>query len=186
MTPTKRPARDEHILIHLTAEEQELLLAHADPPDAFDGFIPPGSPPGHLVVLELTWEQVDEFLPLVEQTANSAQSIQDGDRLGQTFLRLERGVAGTADPGAHLLRPAASRVGYSAKQGQYLAFAYYYHKLHRRSPAEVDFQVHFGVSPPAVHDMLRTLERRGFIARTRGAARSLRLLLRPDQIPDLE
>lgn len=186
MKPRKRPARNATILIHLTAEERELLLAHADPSDAFDGLLPEGSPSGHLVVLELGWEQLGEFLQLVEQTANSAQSILDGDRLGQTFLRLEGGLAGSADPGAHLLRPAASRVGYSAKQGQYLAFAYYYHKLHRRPPAESDFQAYFGVSPPAVHDMLKTLERRGYIARTKGAPRSLRLLLRPDQIPNLD
>jgi DNA-binding MarR family transcriptional regulator len=148
--------------------------------------LPAEPPSGHLVVLELSWAQLGDFMQLIEQTGNSAQSIADGDRLGQTLLRLERGMAGSADPGAHLLRPAASRVGYSAKQGQYLAFAYYYHKLHGRSPAEADFQAYFAVSPPAVHDMLKTLERRGFIARTKGAARSLRLLLRPDQIPSLD
>jgi repressor LexA len=186
MKPSKRLARDATILIHLTAEERELLLAHADPPDAFDGLLPAASPPGHLLVLEFSWEQLGDFMQLVEQTANSAQNNAAGDRLGQTLLRLERGMAGSVDPGAHLLRPAASRVAYSARQGQYLAFAYYYHKLHRRAPAEADFQAYFAVSPPAVHEMLKTLERRGFIARTKGAARSLQLLLRPDQIPDLD
>jgi DNA-binding MarR family transcriptional regulator len=47
-------------------------------------------------------------------------------------------------------------------------------------------QAYFRVSPPAVHDMIKTLERRGFISRTPGAARSIRLLLARDQIPDLE
>jgi hypothetical protein len=33
--------------------------------------------------------------------------------------------------------------------------------------------------------MLRTLKRRGFISRTPGEPRSIRLLLRPEQIPAL-
>ena len=46
-------------------------------------------------------------------------------------------------------------------------------------------QSYFKVSPPAVHNMIVTLERRHFIARTPGAARSIRLLLSWDQLPDL-
>lgn len=57
--------------------------------------------------------------------------------------------------------------------------------LHRRSPAEADFQDYFRVSPPTVHEMLRTLVRRKFISRAPGAPRSIRLLLRPEQIPAL-
>ena len=40
---------------------------------------------------------------------------------------------------------------YTARQGQYLAFIYYYAKLHRQPPAEADMQRYFQVSPPAVH-----------------------------------
>jgi DNA-binding MarR family transcriptional regulator len=186
MTPGKRPDRNTPVLIHLTAQERELLLAHANPPDTFDDFLPASPPSGQLVVLEFPQDQLDEFLQLVEQTANCAQSIGDGERLGQTYLRLERGLTGTEDPGAHLLRPAASRLGYPVKQGQYLAFAHFYKQLHRRSPAEADFQTYFGVSPPTVHSMLKTLEQRRFIARQKGEARSLRLLIQPHEIPGLE
>ena len=35
------------------------------------------------------------------------------------------------------------------KQGQYLAFIYYYTKIHGRPPSEADLQGYFGVSPPA-------------------------------------
>ncbi|MGH7614824.1 MAG: LexA family protein [Gemmatimonadales bacterium] len=61
-----------------------------------------------------------------------------------------------------------------------------YIKLHGRSPAEAELQAHFGVSRPVVHQMLRTLQRRRFIARTPGAPRSIRILLAPQQIPELE
>lgn len=52
---------------------------------------------------------------------------------------------------------------YTPKQGQYLAFIHYYTKIHGRSPAQSDLQAYFGVSPPAIHQMILTLERQGFI-----------------------
>src|SRR5713226_9606633 len=47
---------------------------------------------------------------------------------------------------------------FTAKQGQYLAFIYNYTKIHRRAPAESDLERYFQVSPPAIHDMIKTLE----------------------------
>jgi Mn-dependent DtxR family transcriptional regulator len=75
---------------------------------------------------------------------------------------------------------------YTPRQGQYLAFIYYYTKLHGVSPAEADMQRYFRVSPPAVHDMVMTLERLGFISREPGKPRSIRLLLSRAELPDLE
>jgi repressor LexA len=74
---------------------------------------------------------------------------------------------------------------YTIKQGQYLAFIYYYMKIHRCSPSEADMQTYFRVSPPAVHQMVLNLERLGCIERTPGQGRSLRLLLSREQLPDL-
>ncbi len=74
---------------------------------------------------------------------------------------------------------------YTIRQGQYLAFIYYYTKIHGRSPSEADIQGFFRVSPPAVHQMVLSLERRGFIERTPGQARSLKLLLNREQLPEL-
>ena len=74
---------------------------------------------------------------------------------------------------------------YTDKQGQYLAFIYYYGKIHGRAPAEAEMQQYFRVSPPAVHQMILTLEARGLIERTPGEARSLRLLIPPADLPDL-
>ena len=75
---------------------------------------------------------------------------------------------------------------YTPRQGQYLAFIYYYTKLNGRAPAEADMQRYFRVSGPAVHQMVLTLEGRGFIERTPGEARSIRLLLPRGELPDLE
>jgi repressor LexA len=77
------------------------------------------------------------------------------------------------------------RKSYTGKQGQYLAFIYYYSKIHGRAPAEAEMQQYFRVSPPAVHQMILTLEARGLIERTPGQARSIRLLISPDELPNL-
>jgi len=74
---------------------------------------------------------------------------------------------------------------YTEKQGQYLAFIYYYSKIHGRAPAEAEMQQYFRVSPPSVHQMVLTLEARGLVARTPGQARSIRLLIPLADLPDL-
>lgn len=75
---------------------------------------------------------------------------------------------------------------YTEKQGQYLAFIYYYTKINRRPPAEADIQRYFGVTPPTVHQMILKLEAEGFITRIPGQARSIEVLLPSDQLPYLE
>lgn len=77
-------------------------------------------------------------------------------------------------------------LAFTPKQGQYLAFIYYYSKIHRQAPAEADFRRFFLVSPPVVHQMIKTLEARGFIEREAGRARSIRLRLTRAELPDLE
>jgi Mn-dependent DtxR family transcriptional regulator len=79
-----------------------------------------------------------------------------------------------------------SQPEFTAKQGQYLAFIHLYTKLHRQAPAEADMQRYFQVTPPSVHQMIITLERKGFISRVPRKPRSIRLLLEPDQLPDLK
>jgi Mn-dependent DtxR family transcriptional regulator len=71
------------------------------------------------------------------------------------------------------------------KQGQYLAFIHYYTKIHGCAPAESDLERYFCVSPPSVHQMVLALEAHGFIARTPGKGRSIRLLVPRKSLPDL-
>jgi len=75
---------------------------------------------------------------------------------------------------------------YTKRQGQYLAFIYYYIKIHGYPPAETDMQRYFRVSPPSVHQMVVTLEKRGLIERVPRQPRSIRLLLSRQELPDLE
>ena len=73
---------------------------------------------------------------------------------------------------------------YTPKEGEYLAFIYYY--TNSTITAERDMQMYFQVSPPAVHDMVLKLEKHGFISREPGVPRSIRLLLKREELPDLE
>jgi Mn-dependent DtxR family transcriptional regulator len=75
---------------------------------------------------------------------------------------------------------------FTAKQGQYLAFIHTYTLLHREPPAEADFQQFFQVTPPAVHDMIVALERRGLITRVPRQPRTIKLLVSAEELPTLQ
>jgi DNA-binding MarR family transcriptional regulator len=78
------------------------------------------------------------------------------------------------------------RPGYTAKQGQYLAFIHAYRCLHGCAPAEADIQCFFRVSPPSVHQMILKLEQAGLITRQPGVARSIALTIDPTTLPELD
>jgi len=75
---------------------------------------------------------------------------------------------------------------YTPKEGQYLAFIYYYTKVNGRPPAEADMQGYFGISPPSVHQMIVRLEQKRLIMREPGKARTIRNVLARKNLPDLE
>jgi DNA-binding MarR family transcriptional regulator len=78
-----------------------------------------------------------------------------------------------------------SRPPFTPKQGQYLAFIHAYTRVLGRPPAEADMQRHFRVTPPSVHQMVLTLERAGFIRRQPSLARSIQVLIDPENLPSL-
>ena len=71
-------------------------------------------------------------------------------------------------------------------QGQYLAFIRAYTLIHGVAPSEADMQRFFRVTPPSVHRMVLLLEKRGWVQRVPGKARSLRILVPPEVLPMLE
>ncbi len=74
---------------------------------------------------------------------------------------------------------------FTSLQGQYLAFIDAYGRIHSRAPAESDLQRFFGVTPPSVHQMILTLERKGLISRVPGVARSITLRISSADLPPL-
>jgi len=79
-----------------------------------------------------------------------------------------------------------SAQGFTDKQGHYLAFIHTYAHMFRLPPAEADMQRHFQVSPPSVHQMIVALERNGLICRQPGVARSIQILVAPENLPILD
>ena len=70
----------------------------------------------------------------------------------------------------------------TARQGQFLAYLHQYGMVNGCAPAEADMQRFFQISAPSVHSMVLTLERRGFIRRMPGQARSITLVLPPESL----
>jgi len=75
---------------------------------------------------------------------------------------------------------------FTDKQAQYLAFIYNYSKIHGRAPAEADLERYFKTTPPTIHQMILKLEKEGLISRVPGQARSIRLLVPPEELPMLK
>ena len=72
---------------------------------------------------------------------------------------------------------------FTTKQGQYLAFIYYYTKINGYSPAQADIQKYFGVSAPTVHQTILKLEAEKLISRVARESRSLKVLIEARELP---
>jgi hypothetical protein len=88
----------------------------------------------------------------------------------------------------HLSEPCLAKLlpRFTDKQGQYLAFIHAYTLVNGRPPGRADIQNFFRITPPSVHQMLLTLEREELIVRQKGVARSIRVLVNPDDLPRLQ
>lgn len=114
------------------------------------------------------------------------------------FLRIDRDVLKTAVKASPDLpakttgradvavEPTARAPHFTYRQGQFLAFIKWYSRLNRRSPAEADFVRYFRLTPPSVHSMIVKLSDLGLINRSPGVARSLRLAIGENEVPELE
>jgi DNA-binding transcriptional regulator YhcF (GntR family) len=72
------------------------------------------------------------------------------------------------------------------RQGEFLAFILRYTQKYGIAPSYEDMATHFGISSPSVNGMMKTLERNGFISRLPGVARTVRVEVRPDELPNSE
>lgn len=71
------------------------------------------------------------------------------------------------------------------KQGQYLAFIYAYTVVNGHPPAVADLQRFFCVTGPTAQNMVVRLTDLGLVYRQPGAARTLRVLVQPEDLPVL-
>jgi hypothetical protein len=110
-----------------------------------------------------------------------------GDRLEMRFtdgswLAIERTSRGVSVVLHEVVSETPSGNKPTRRQREYLDYIRLYLARHGHSPSEADIQSHFMVSAPSAHQMVKTLERRGFIARDRDffgnvVPRSIRVLI---------
>jgi hypothetical protein len=96
-------------------------------------------------------------------------------------LVIERGESGFGLVLHEKVLPVGDGPRPTRRQLEYLEFIRRYMHRNGVSPAETDIQAHFLVSAPSVNQMIRTLEKRGFIVRDRDwfgqtVPRSIRVL----------
>ena len=75
---------------------------------------------------------------------------------------------------------------FTEKQGEYLAFIHHYTKIHRRGPAEADIKEYFHVTRASVNRMIQSLQSEQLIETTPAEARSIRLLVAPEYLIEIE
>jgi len=121
-------------------------------------------------------------------TINKARQMDVVDKIGRAFWYVEDYETSSINfpkKAPRWCKQISTVNKFTPKQGQYLAFIYYYIEINGRSPAESDMQRHFQVTPPTVHRMILELEKRGLISRVPRQSRSIKLLVSRDEIPDL-
>ena len=175
----------ERLAVRLTARQRDLILEHTFVGGELESRIRIAEADGSTITARLDLDDLDELLGCVAAEANHSRDSKIKRALDQLLDRLGDVEDRYTDEEVEELFPLA-RPKYTPKQGQYLAFIYYYTKIHGQPPAEADCRRFFKVSPSAVHQMLLNLEERGLIERIPGAPRSVRLLLPRSEIPDLE
>lgn len=122
------------------------------------------------------------------------KASRDYLRLDDMPTELRQGVEATMAWGQEILDQDKSSAkksakapkvkGPSARQLDYLRFLHRYIELHRRAPSESEIVMHMRGTAPSAHDMIVKLEDLGYLERSPGAARSIRLLIDPKLLRD--
>jgi repressor LexA len=177
------------IPFRLSVRERDMLVERAFLDPEIESRLRGAALAGGRLVVDLTLDDVDDLAGCVAAEANHCEDTRVRRVLDGAFDRLTKLQDRFTDEAPpHRLAPVAvdASRGFTARQGQYLAFIYYYTKIHGLPPAEADLRKFFRVSPPAVHEMILSLERQGLIERAAGKARSVRLRVARASLPELE
>jgi repressor LexA len=174
------------VKVRMTTQERNLILERTFVDGDLEACLRSATPCGSNLVVQLTLDDVDDLAGYVAAEANHCSEPRVQRALDAVYHRLSNIEDRFTDEEPQPEAVAPEVKPFTAKQGQYLAYIYYYTKIHGRPPAESDLQRFFRVTPPVVHQMIKTLDARGLIERQPGAARSIRLRLTRAQLPDLE
>ncbi len=159
----KRIRPGQLVDVRLTPKERDLILERTLIDDEMEGHLRGATPRGSNLVVRLTLDDVDDLAGHVAAEANHCSEPRVRRVLDAVYDRLTSIEDGFTDEEGQAETVVSGSKPFTAKQGQYLVFIHYYTKIHGRPPAEADLQRFFRVTPPVVHQMIKTLEARGFI-----------------------
>ncbi len=72
---------------------------------------------------------------------------------------------------------------FTTRQGEFLAFIYYYTKVNKVPPAEADIQRYFDISSASTHQMLTTLKNNQLLEKIPRKSRSMKVLIPVESLP---
>ena len=182
----KRIKPEQRLDFRLTPRDRDLIIERTFIDAELEERLQAAQALGSRLVVHLTLDDVDDLAGHVAAEANHCEEPQVRRALEAVHDRLAHIEARFTDEEEGPVAVIEAGKPFTAKQGQYLAFIYYYTKIHGTPPAEADFQRFFRVTPPVVHQMIKTLQARGFIDRQTRKARSIKLRLARGKLPDLE
>jgi DNA-binding MarR family transcriptional regulator len=191
MTQRKYIKPGTQVSFRLSTHERDLVVDLASLEPEIEARLRGAAVAGSKLIVDLTLDDIDDLHGCVAAEANHCDDSKVRRVLDAVCDRLSTLLDRLTDEGeAPSPRIPAAAIGsaprFTVKQGQYLTFIYYFTKIHRRPPAEADLQQYFKVSPPAVHEMILTLERHGLINRVPGKARSVTVQVSRAALPELE
>ena len=188
MTAPRHIRPGTRIPFPLSPRERDLVVERAFLDSRIESRLRRAAVLGSGLVVNLTLDDIDDLAGCIAAEANHCADTRVRRILNRVFDRLTKVEDRFTDKPPPAGPPRVAGGGgraFTAKQWQYLAFIYYFTKIHGIAPAEADLQRFFKVSPPAVHDIILTLERRGLVERTPGKARSVRLRVAKADLPEL-
>lgn len=170
----RRITHGQRVPFRLTAQERDLIVDRTLVDAGLEGRLRNARSNGSDLIVDLTLDDVDDLSGHVAAEANHCSEARVRRVLDAVYGRLanvEDTLTDEDDEAAHQVTSRAKP--FTPRQGQYLAFIYYYTKIHGRPPAEAGLLRFFRVTPSVVHQMIKTLAARGLIDREPGAARSI-------------
>jgi hypothetical protein len=135
----------------LTRQERDLIVERTFVDAEIEGRLRNAMSSKSDLIVDLTLDDVDDLAGHVAAGANHFSEARVRRALDAVYDRLaniEDTLTDEDDEAADALTHEAKP--FTPKQGQYLAFIYYYTKIHGRAPAEADLERYFRVTPPAV------------------------------------
>src|SRR5439155_20715747 len=138
--PPKRIKPEQRLDFRLTLQERDLIIERTFIDAEMEERLRVAPPFGSRLIVQLTLDDMEDLAGHIAAASNHCAESRVRRALDAVYDRLANIEAGFTDQEA---RPGAAieeARPFTVKQGQYLAFIYYYTKIHATPPAESDLQ----------------------------------------------